>query len=520
MKLHLASWLVCALATADAVGASTWFGKAVYNKWHETELERWLADHDIPFPSPADRRNLENAVKTNWDVKVQKPLGQLSDQAGNHWENTREWIFDTWSDSQLKAFLDRHGVPAPQPRRRDTLLKTARENYETVAKKLGEAAHYPGNWLYEEWSDSDLKLWLDERGWPAPQPSTRDKLIAAVRRNTRLASLQAKSIAASVVQSANAAQETLSEALFNAWSDSDLKKFLDEHGIHVPQGSKRNELVALARKHRAALVEQASSASSKASSTATDYIGAATSRAGNEYARATDNADLKSQEAFDTAIDAWSDSRLKAFLDARGVPVPQKSKRDELVAKVRLNKHKAATGWTAWTFDTWDTENLKKYLSKVNSKAATKASLTRDELVKEAQDSFVTATKAGGAQLSSATDYIKKFSKEYSGQAKDATFDTWSHSDLKEYLDSYGVPVYQGSQINELRAAARRNAHWFKYGTSTPQGALYNYFSGAAQWVLDQLKIGAASGRAQGAETAEKLQNKASDNAEDVRSEL
>lgn len=28
MKLHLASWLVCALATADAVGASTWFSKA------------------------------------------------------------------------------------------------------------------------------------------------------------------------------------------------------------------------------------------------------------------------------------------------------------------------------------------------------------------------------------------------------------------------------------------------------------------------------------------------------------
>lgn len=180
-----------------------------------------------------------------------------------------------------------------------------------------------------------------------------------MRRNTRLASLQAKHISASLVQSADAAQETLSEALFNAWSDSDLKRFLDEHGIHVPQGSTRNELVALARKHRAALVDQASSASSSVSSTASDYIGAATSRAGNEYARATDNVDLKSQEAFDAAVSAWSDSRLKAYLDARGIPVPQKGKHDELVAKVRLNKHKAATGWTAWTFDTWDTENLK-----------------------------------------------------------------------------------------------------------------------------------------------------------------
>ncbi|KAL4873450.1 hypothetical protein BDV12DRAFT_192430 [Aspergillus spectabilis] len=516
MKLHLATWLVCTLATADAVGASTWFGKAVYNKWHETELERWLADHDIPYPSPADRKNLENAVKTNWDVKVQKPLGQLSGNAGDRWENTKEWIFDTWTDSQLKLFLDKHGIASPQPRRRDTLLKAARENYESVANTLGEAAHYPGNWLYEHWTDSDLKLWLDERGWPAPQPSTRDRLIAAVRRNTRLASLQAKNLAASVVSSANAAQETLSEALFNAWSDSDLKKFLDEHNIPVPQGSKRNELVALARKHRAALVDQASSASSSASSTASDYIGAATTRAGNEYAKATDNAELKSQEAFDTAIKYWSDSRLKAFLDARGIPVPQNGKRDEILAQVRLNKHKAATGWTAWTFDTWDTEHLKKYLSSVNSKAANKAGATRDQLAKEAQVSFDKATKAGGAELESATSYIKQAAVN----AKDFTFDTWTHSDLKDYLDSYGVPVYQGTQLNELRAAARRNAHYFKYGTSSPQGALYQTLSSWSSWLLDQLKIGAASGRAQGQEAAQNVKHKAGETVDDIRSEL
>ncbi|KAL3469829.1 hypothetical protein BJX99DRAFT_240590 [Aspergillus californicus] len=516
MKLHLATWLVCTLATADAVGASTWFSKAIYNKWHETELERWLSDHDIPYPTPADRKNLENAVKTNWDIRVQKPLGQLSENTNERWENTREWIFDTWSDSQLKAFLDRHGISAPQPRRRDVLLKTARENYETVAQRLGEAAHYPGNWLYEHWSDSDMKLWLDERGWPVPQPTTRDRLIAAVRRNTRMASLQARNLAASVVSSANAAQETLTEALFNAWSDSDLKKFLDEHDIHVPQGSKRNELIALARKHRAALVDQASSASSVVSSTASDYIGAASSRAGNEYVQATDTASLKGQETFDAAIGVWSDSRLKAFLDARGIPVPQNGKRDELIAKVRLNKHKAATGWTAWTFDTWDTEHLKKYLSQMNSKAANRAGITRDELVKEAQASYDKATKAGGVQLASATSYMN----EATASAKDSAFDTWSQSDLKSYLDSYGAPAYQGSKLNELRAAARRNAHYFRYGTSTPQGALYAKFNEYLQWAMDQLKVGATSGRAQGQEAAGKAKEKAEEKVEDIRSEL
>ncbi|PWY87796.1 hypothetical protein BO94DRAFT_515962 [Aspergillus sclerotioniger CBS 115572] len=510
MKLHLASCLVFALATAEAVGASSWFSKAVYNKWHETELERWLSDHDIPYPSPADRKDLETLVKSNWDSKVQKPLGHAAAHSTDHWHDAKEWLFDTWSDSQLKAFLDRHGVPAPQPRKRDVLLKTARENYENIAHKLGEAVAYPGNWVYEQWTESDLKEWLDERGWPVPQPTTRDRLIASVRRNARLASLHAKNIAASASASAEAAQATLSDALFKAWSDSDLKNFLDEHGVKVPQGSRRNELVALARKHRASLVSQASEASATISSTATEIIGAATSKAGNQYAQATDDAQLKAQNSFDATVDSWSDSRLKAFLDARGVPVPQSNKRDELLAKVRLNSHKAATGWTAWTFDTWDTEHLKKYLSSMNAKASHRADITRDELVKQAQDTYAKASKTGGTNLASATSYMA----QATDAAKDSAFDTWTHSDLKTYLDSYGIPVYQGSGLNELRAAARRNSQYFRYGTSSPQGTIFAKLQGVSQWVLDQLKIGASSGRAQGQEAAEKAKAKGQEAAE------
>ncbi|EAW09627.1 double-strand break repair enhancer MSC1 [Aspergillus clavatus NRRL 1] len=516
MRLNLGSSLVLFLASTQAVGAFNWLHKAVYNRWHETELERWLSDHDIPYPTPADRKDLESLVKANWDSKVQKPLGQAAEHTTHNWHHAKEWIFDTWSDSQLKAFLDRHGVPVPQPRKRDVLLKTARENYESIAKKFGETAAYPGNWLYEHWSESDLKEWLDERGWPVPQPTTRDRLIASVRRNARLASLQARNIAASATKSAEAAQSSLSEALFNAWSDSDLKKFLDEHNVKVPQGSKRNELIALARKHRASLVSQASVASETASQSVTELIGAATSKAGNQYARATDDATLKAQDAFDAAVESWSDSRLKAYLDARGVPVPQASKRDELLAKVRLNKHKAATGWTAWTFDTWNTEQLKKYLSSLNAKAAHRADVTRDELLKQAQDAYAKASKSGGVNLASATSYMA----QATDAAKDTTFDTWSHSELKAYLDSYGIPVYQGSGVNELRAAARRNSQYFRYGTTSPQGILYSKLHEWTQWVMDQLKIGASSGRAQGQEAAEKVKEKASAETERIRSEL
>ena len=57
-------------------------------------------------------------------------------------------------DPQIKAFADKHGIPVPQPCKRDTALQKLRSSYETVAKKAGETASYPGNWLYETWSES------------------------------------------------------------------------------------------------------------------------------------------------------------------------------------------------------------------------------------------------------------------------------------------------------------------------------------------------------------------------------
>jgi hypothetical protein len=438
----------------------------------------------------------------------------------------------------LKSFLDHHNIPCPQPHTRDSLLAAARQNYDAIAKKVGQYASYPGDWLYTTWSESDLKEFLDARGIPVPQPTSRDRLVASVRRNARLASINMSSAAAAAslsaasgVSAASAsvasAQAYLADSLFDAWSESKLKEFFDEHGIPVPQGSKRNELLALARKHRAQLTSSASSAISSvpsagasaydsAKSSVSSAYGAASTKAGNEYAKATEDASAKAEHMFDSAVETWSDSRLKAFLDARGVPVPQGGRRDELLAKVRLNKHKAGTGWSAWTFDTWTKENLEKYLSANSKKAKKNAAASRDELVKSAQDTYASASKAGGSVYASVTNYLAK----QTAAAKDATFDTWSDSDLKSYLDSYGVPNYQGSTTNELRAKAKEQATYFKYGTSTPQGTLFEKIKEGANWVLSQLQLGAKEGKAKGQEVADSAASRAASATSSIKKEL
>jgi len=290
----------------------------------------------------------------------------------------------------------------------------------------------------------------------------------------------------------------------------EIKQWADENGIKVPQGSKRNELIAIARKHRSSFTASAASA-----------FGAATSSAGNAYASATDDAQLKAEDAFNSAASTWSESRLKAYLDARGIPVPQSGKKDELLAAVRLNRHKAATGWTAWTFDTWTVDNLKKYLSQSGSKAAKKAAAqkdaTREQLVDAAQSAYSTASKSGGTAYASLTSYLAV----QTDAAKDTVFDSWSESELKNYLDSYGFNVPQGSTKNQLIAYARNQRNYFQYGTTTPQGTLWAKLQNGASWVWEQLGLGAAEGKKQalkGADSAKEgaiyAKNRASEEAQ------
>lgn len=266
--------------------------------------------------------------------------------------------------------------------------------------------------------------------------------------------------------------------------------------------------MAIARKHRAQLTGDnvsysAKSAASAASDSAGSAYGAATSSAANGYAQATDYASLKAQDAFNAAVATWSDTRLKAYLDARGVPVPQNGKKDELLAAVRLHRHKAATGWSAWTFDTWTVENLKAYLASSGNKAAEKAGkqagASREQLISAAQDAYATASKSSGTAYASVTSYLAK----QTDTAKDSVFDTWSESELKNYLDSYGFKVPQGSTKNQLIAYARNQRNWFQYGTTTPQGTLWVKLQNGVNWVWEQLSIGAAKGQKVAADKAE-----------------
>ncbi len=80
--------------------------------------------------------------------------------------------------------------------------------------------------------------------------------------------------------------------------------------------------MAIARKHRAQLTGDnvsysAKSAASKASGSGESAFGAATSSAGNQYAKATDDAQLKAEDAVNSATSTWSEVRRHAVYQVK-----------------------------------------------------------------------------------------------------------------------------------------------------------------------------------------------------------
>lgn len=177
-------------------------------------------------------------------------------------------------------------------------------------------------------------------------------------------------------------------------------------------------------------------------------------------------------------------------------------------------------GGRAWTFDDFSYDSLKQYLSK-NGNAAAKAAAqkkdaTRDELLSAAQSAYASASSAGGSNYASVTSYLASATNA----AKQTTFDAWTETDLKAYLDSYGIPVPQGSKLEDLRAQARKHATYFKYGTSTPAGTVFAKLNEAAKeswnWVAHQLNLGGEAAKQKVAETEAQAKAK----AQEVREEL
>lgn len=103
-----------------------------YNKWHESELERWLSDHDIAYPTPADRKDLEMLVKENWDRFVSSP-------------------YNDWDTEELQAYLREKGVEVNEKSKenKNWLVETVKHNWYEAENVAEDAYENVKSWIFD-----------------------------------------------------------------------------------------------------------------------------------------------------------------------------------------------------------------------------------------------------------------------------------------------------------------------------------------------------------------------------------
>ena len=106
----------------------------MYDRWHETELERWLSDHSIPHPSPSDRKNLQKTVADNWNDKIVNP-------------------YTSWDAKSLSNYLTARGQQAKKGTEKDakSLAEQVKVYWTETEDSANQAYGSVKDWIFDSY---------------------------------------------------------------------------------------------------------------------------------------------------------------------------------------------------------------------------------------------------------------------------------------------------------------------------------------------------------------------------------
>ncbi|KAJ6463461.1 hypothetical protein C8R45DRAFT_1025853 [Mycena sanguinolenta] len=222
---------------------------------------------------------------------------------------------------------------------------------------------------------------------------------------------QASAWTADQYASAQQAFSNLRESTFDAWDESRLREFLLEQGVVAPSGP-REHLVLLAKNHYAAYTSAASSFSAQASTAVygdTQYQ--MSKSASSVVAQATREAARQLDDTKDYIYSTWDDNRLRNYLVEKGVLAKDAAnkKRVELLTLMRDAYARVST--PVW--EAWSDSYMREWLI--------------------AHDLYPASAPPP------TSDVLKAKMSQYYYDTTSSVWSTWSDSDLKSWLVAHNI---------------------------------------------------------------------------------
>lgn len=91
-----------------------------------------MSDHDIPYPTPADRKDLENKVKANWQSAVESP-------------------YASWDTPRLQKYLSDRGqeVKKGTEKNKDSLVSQVKSSWAQTEGSASNAYNDVSSWIFD-----------------------------------------------------------------------------------------------------------------------------------------------------------------------------------------------------------------------------------------------------------------------------------------------------------------------------------------------------------------------------------
>ncbi|QRV87466.1 Ish1 domain protein [Ceratobasidium sp. AG-Ba] len=273
--------------------------ESAFDTWDESQLRSFLVEHGVVAPSgpkeklivaakqyyrsyasaassfsAAASATASTAIYGDYGYQASKSASSASKsatsvaasasaRAAKALDDSTDYVYSTWSDSDLRAYLEKHGVVKTKAElTRDQLLAQMRTAYGSVA-----------NPVYSAWSTSYMHQWLVDHGIiKSDYEKNRDKLIGELQRyyygttDTVYSTwsdnqLRNWLVEHNIIKSdAQIQREKLQKLVKNnylsakntaweGWTDSEMREWLIDHGyLKTESQAKRDELVGLMNK--------------------------------------------------------------------------------------------------------------------------------------------------------------------------------------------------------------------------------------------------------------------------------
>ncbi|CAX40396.1 meiotic sister chromatid recombination protein, putative [Candida dubliniensis CD36] len=408
-----------------------------FDQWTNDDLKQFLKERKVAFNEALENPKLISLANEE-AKKLEKGYKKVTDELNNNLNppdnllndylnfdylfgkrkenySIKEWIFESWPVHSLQSFLTQNNIQYHAKDTKDDLINKIKESFDSISAKNHGSSFYPGNWLYESWSENDLKDWLKSYRIDFNPSSTKDQLVEKLKEFSYQATHSIRDSKESLFDSLDLFDKTIfdkkgqiEDEFFETWSYSQLREWLYLHGfidtkpgIYVEDLDKE-KLVKIAQTYKKYLLSDIhtwlANTEKKYQPWLTKGEQKTKKKGGNLI-----------NDTFFVGINNWSKDKLREFLDVRKVPYSIFTTKHQLIQLVQKHKFDPIHVDTyAWIVNDVSTDSIKQWLVEQGENVEG----TRKDIVSAFQNQFETLRKGFKDAFNNIDSQIRLFTPD------------------------------------------------------------------------------------------------------------